>query len=100
MKILGSILLTLISGYAIQKLTYEKTLIFQDRWGNIIRHTIGVFSALPFILLFYKLLKGLDGIGRVGLSYLVGFSMFGAGVVAANMTDHPDLLNGRKEDIK
>jgi hypothetical protein len=98
MKFLGCVILSMISGYSVQKLTYEKTLVFETRWGNIIRYTIGVLGAFPLVLLFYKLFSKMEGIERVSLAYLIAYPMFGAGVVAANITDHPDLRNRRKED--
>jgi hypothetical protein len=97
MKYLRLIALAIAMGYAVQKGTYSKTLVFQDRWANIIRHTIGVLAAFPMIYLTFRELNQFEGEERLTLAYFLAFPAFGCGVVFANLTDHPDILDSERK---
>lgn len=92
MKYLRLISLAMVVGYGVQKATYDKTLVFKDRWGNIIRHTIGVLAAFPLIFLTFRELGQFEPDDRLSLAYFLAFPAFGCGVVFANLMDHPDIF--------
>lgn len=91
MRYLGLICLAFACGYGAQKGTYEKTLVFEPRWANIIRHTIGVLAAFPLIFMVFRELKQFEPEERLTLAYFLAFPAFGCGVVFANLLDHPDI---------
>ena len=91
MKYLRLIVLAIVTGYVIQKVTYPKTLVFEPRWANIIRHTIGVLSAFPMVLLMFRRLEQFEPDERLTIAYFLAFPAFGCGVVFANLMDHPDI---------
>jgi len=78
---------TILGGLAMHRF-YRPTLIFGDRWGNMMRYSIGTLLLLPFVLLINHALGSVkDDDERLMSSYLLGAGAFGTGVFVGHLAD-------------
>ena len=71
-----------ILGLVTHKATYNKTLAFGDRFGSLLRYTIGYILVYPIYIVIWDDLKD----NRLAAYYLAGLS-FGGGALLGHLID-------------